>query len=96
MSSFYSNGIFLYKKKGGGGRRSTRMGAAGNTATNGPQNNDNKYRPGSIGVGASSISNRRALNRHATVCNNCYPCYMTIGQYNHNMNISGFYTCPMN
>lgn len=58
----------------------------------------NKYKPGSGGVGASSISNRRAKNRLATVCNGqkCFPCYTTLGQYsNYTHNPNGFIPCPM-
>jgi hypothetical protein len=55
----------------------------------------NKYKPGSGGVGASSISNRRAKNRLATVCNGqkCFPCYTTLGQYSNNPN--GFIPCHL-
>ena len=68
----------------------------------------NKYKPGTGGVGASSMSNRRAKNRLATVCGvnktgsvngtvatNCFPCYMTLGQYsNYTHNPNGFVQCP--
>jgi hypothetical protein len=65
----------------------------------------NKYKPGTGGVGASSISNRRAKNRLATVCGSgpnstattsasspkCFPYYMTLGQYsNYTHNPNGF------
>ena len=118
MSAFgsgYSNGNFwygkttnfpgfLYKKNlGVGGKRSTKMGAGGNTTCNTHQYIYNKYKPGTGGIGASSISNRRAKNRHATICNtgpngtnNCYPCYMTLGQYTYTTNVNGFYPCPAN
>lgn len=85
---------FLYKKNVGvGGRRSTKMNPGGNTTCNGSTYLYNKYKPGSSGVGASSISNRRAKNRLATVCakNSCFPCYSTLGQYSHNPN--GFVEC---
>lgn len=90
---------FLYKKNVGvGGRRSTKFGAGGNITTNTYQYIYNKYKPGQGGVGASSIANRRAKNRHATICNgqnDCYPCYMTLGQYNNFLyNPNGFYPCP--
>jgi hypothetical protein len=61
---------FLYKKNVGvGGRRTTRMNPGGNLYCNKSQDLYNKYKPGQSGIGASSISNRRAKNRHATVCN---------------------------
>jgi len=92
---------FLYKKNVGvGGRRSTKFNPGGNTTCNTYQNVNNKYKPGQGGIGASSIANRRAKNRLATVCNktgenNCYPCYMTLGQYNRFLyNPNGFYPCP--
>ena len=77
---------FLYKKNVGvGGRRSTKMNPGGNITCNGTTYLHNKYKPGGGGVGASSIANRRAKNRHATVCtsqNNCFAYYNTLGQYN--------------
>jgi hypothetical protein len=92
---------FLYKKNVGvGGRRSTKFSPGGNTTCNTYQYLYNKYKPGQGGVGASSIANRRAKNRHATICNkssenNCYPCYMTLGQYNRFLyNPNGVYPCP--
>ena len=61
---------FLYKKNVGvGGRRSTKMNPGGNITCNSYTYLYNKYKPGTGGVGASSISNRRAKNRLATVCN---------------------------
>jgi len=62
----------------------------------------NKYTPGSGGVGASNISNRRAKNRLATICGDkptsCFPYYMTLGQYNKSSgNPNGFIPfIPMN
>lgn len=90
---------FLYKKNVGvGGRRSTKFAAGGNSSTNTYQYMYNKYKPGQGGVGASSIATRRAKNRQATICNgvnDCYPCYMTLGQYNPFLyNPNGFYPCP--
>jgi hypothetical protein len=92
---------FLYKKNVGvGGRRTTKFAAGGNTTCNTYQYLYNKYKPGQGGVGASSIANRRAKNRLATICNkngenNCYPCYTTLGQYNRFLyNPNGFYPCP--
>ena len=76
---------FLYKKN---------VGVGCNSATD----LYNKYKPGTGGVGASSISNRRAKNRLATVCNGnnkCFPCYSTLGQYsNYTHNPNGFIPCP--
>ena len=61
---------FLYKKNTGvGGRRSTKMNPGGNITCNSSTYLYNKYKPGTGGVGASSIANRRAKNRLATVCN---------------------------
>ena len=90
---------FLYKKNlGVGGRKSTKMGPGGNITCNGSTNLFNKYKPGSGGVGASSIANRRAKNRLATVCgttNKCFPCYNSLGQYNsYTGNPDGFIPCP--
>ena len=60
---------FLYKKNlGVGGRRSTKMHPGGNITCNKSNEIYNKYTPGSGGIGASSISNRRAKNRLAAVC----------------------------
>jgi hypothetical protein len=93
---------FLYKKNVGvGGRRSTKFVAGGNTTCNTYQYLYNKYKPGVNGVGSSSIANRRAKNRLASVCGgtngNCFPCYMTLGQYsNYTHNPNGFIPCPIN
>lgn len=89
---------FLYKKNVGvGGRRSTKMAPGGNVTCNSSTYLYNKYKPGQGGVGASSIANRRAKNRLATVCNEqkCFPCYTTLGQYsNYTHNPNGFVPCP--
>lgn len=90
---------FLYKKNVGvGGRRSTKMNPGGNITCNSTTYLYNKYKPGGGGVGASSIANRRAKNRLATVCNsqnNCFPCFNTLGQYsNYTGNPNGFVPCP--
>jgi hypothetical protein len=93
---------FLYKKNVGvGSRRSTIMNPGGNIVCNHYNYLYNKYKPGTGGVGASNISNRRAKNRLATVCRNnngdknCFPCYMTLGQYsNYTHNPNGFIPCP--
>jgi hypothetical protein len=88
---------FLYKKNlGVAGRKSTKMGAGGNITCNNSTYLYNKYKPGTGGVGASGTANRRAKNRHATVCNsqNCFPCYTSLGQYSsYTHNPNGFYFC---
>lgn len=90
---------FLYKKNpGGGGRRSTKFNPGGNITCNSSTYLYNKYKPGAGGVGASSMSARRAKNRLATVCgpNQCFPCYMTLGQYsNYTHNPNGFVSCRL-
>ena len=89
---------FLFKKNTGvGGRRSTKMNPGGNITCNGYTYLYNKYKPGTGGVGASSIANRRAKNRLATVCDGqkCFPCYPSLGQYsNYTHNPNGFIPCP--
>jgi hypothetical protein len=89
---------FLYKKNVGvGGRRSTKMNPGGNITCNSTTYLYNKYKPGGGGVGASSISNRRAKNRLATACvsEKCFPCFNTLGQYNsYTGNPNGFIPCP--
>ena len=90
---------FLYKKNVGvGGRRSTKFAAGGNITCNSATYLYNKYTPGSNGVGASTIANRRAKNRLASVClinNKCFPCFNTLGQYNsYTGNPNGFIPCP--
>jgi len=91
---------FLFKAKGGGGaRRSTKMAPGGNTTCNSPTYIYNKFKPGGGGVGASSVSNRRAKNRLATICggpnNKCFPCFPTLGQYsNYTHNPNGYVPCP--
>ena len=60
---------FLYKKKiGSGNTLSTKFAPGGNLITNTYQYLYNKYKPNSNGVGASTISNRRAKNRLASIC----------------------------
>jgi hypothetical protein len=95
---------FLYKKNVGvGGRRTTKMNPGGNITCNSATYLYNKYTPGSGGIGASSMSNRRAKNRLATVCRsgdgnttaNCFPCQPTLGQYsNYTHNPNGYTPCP--
>jgi hypothetical protein len=74
------------------------MNPGGNITCNSATYLYNKYKPGTGGVGASSIANRRAKNRLATVCgssNKCFPCYNTLGQYsNYTHNPNGFVPCP--
>jgi hypothetical protein len=91
---------FLYKKNVGvGGRRTTKFAAGGNITCNKSTYLYNKYKPGTGGVGASSIANRRAKNRLASVCgsnNKCFPCYNTLGQYSsYTHNPNGFVPCPI-
>jgi len=83
---YYGPNGFIYKKSyGAGARRTTLFSAGGNAICNKPQNVNNKYKPGGSGVGASSISNRRARNRLATTCeSNCRPFYNSLGRYNNN------------
>ena len=89
---------FLYKKNVGvGGRRSTKMGPGGNITCNSPVYLYNKYKPGVNGVGASSIANRRAKNRLATVCTEgtCGPFYQYLGRYdNYTGNPNGYFPYP--
>lgn len=71
---------FLYKKNNGGGaRKNPKYGLICNKSTD----LYNKYKPGTGGVGASSVATRRAKNRHATVCygDQCGQFYNYLGQY---------------
>ena len=73
------------------------MAPGGNVTCNSSTYLYNKYKPGQGGVGASSIANRRAKNRLATVCSEqkCFPCYTSLGQYsNYTHNPNGFVPCP--
>jgi hypothetical protein len=98
---WYGNSInfpgFLYKKNTGtGARRSTKFAAGGNTTSNTYQYLYNKYKPGTGGVGASSMSNRRAKNRLATVCGGingqCGQFYTFLGRYdNYTENPNGYF-----
>ena len=91
---------FLYKKNVGvGGRRSTKMNPGGNITCNSATYLYNKYKPGTGGVGASNISNRRAKNRIATVCTNnnarCGAFYQYLGRYdNYTGNPNGYFPYP--
>lgn len=92
---------FLYKKNVGvGGRRSTKMSPGGNITCNNSTYLYNKYKPGQGGVGASSIANRRAKNRLASVCGEnikCGPFYTYLGRYNpYTENPNGFFQYPAN
>lgn len=92
---------FLYKKNVGvGARRSTRFTAGGDINTNNPTYIYNKFKPGTGGVGASSVANRRAKNRLATVCgptNNCGQFYTYLGRYdNYTSNPNGYFPYPQN
>ncbi len=93
---------FLYKKNVGvGGRRSTKFNPGGNTNCNTYQNVNNKYKPGQGGVGASSIANRRAKNRLASVCGGldgkCGAFYSYLGRYNnYTENPNGYFPYPPN
>jgi len=91
---------FLYKKNlGVGGRRSTKLSPGGNSICNTKQYLYNKYTPGQNGIGATTISNRRARNRLATVCKSsqgtCGQFYQYLGQYdNFTYNPNGYFTYP--
>lgn len=89
---------FLYKKNTGvGGRRSTKFAAGGNITCNSPQYIYNKYKPGTCGIGASNIANRRAKNRLATICeqNKCGQFYTYLGRYdNYTGNPNGYFPYP--
>ena len=91
---------FLYKKNVGvGGRRTTKFAAGGNITTNGETYLYNKWKPGSGGVGASTMSNRRAKNRLATICkgneSQCGPFYQYLGRYtNYGVNPNGYFPYP--
>ena len=79
--NFYvGSGGFVYKRNpGGGNHRTFPLGAMGNT----PHDVNNRYVPGA-GVGASSISNRRARLIKAATCTAPYPCskeYALLGLY---------------
>jgi hypothetical protein len=96
---------FLYKKNVGvGGRKTTKFAAGGNLITNTNQYLYNKYKPGTGGVGASSISNRRAKNRLASVCKDmtsndsqCGKFYQYLGRYNnYTENQNGYFPYPPN
>ena len=66
---WYGDYGFLYKKNVGvGTRKSTKFAAGPPAQCNTYQYLYNKYSPGQGGVGASSVSNRRARNRLATIC----------------------------
>ena len=92
---------FLYKKNVGvGARRSTKFTAGGNITTNCSCKGEvylyNKWTPGAGGVGASTMANRRAKNRLASICkgneSQCGPFYQYLGRYNnYTSNPNGFF-----
>jgi hypothetical protein len=90
---------FLYKKNVGvGARRSTKFNPGGNITCNSETYLYNKFRPGVGGVGASSLSARRAKNRLATVCgdNKCGQFYNYLGLYNNYLyNPNGYFVYPL-
>ena len=96
---------FLYKKNGGGGGRKNPMYGL---LCNKPTYLYNKYKPGTGGVGASNISNRRAKNRLATVCSvpsfngnppvsgQCGQFYTYLGRYDkYTGNPNGYFPFPL-
>lgn len=90
---------FLYKRNlGSGARRSTRFTAGGDINTNSPTYIYNKFKPGQGGIGASSVANRRAKNRLATVCSPTQSCgqfYSYLGRYdNYTGNPNGYFPYP--
>ena len=93
---------FLFKKNVGvGTRRSTKFAPGGNVTCNTYQYLYNKYSPGQNGVGASSIANRRAKNRLASVCaeenGKCGIFYTYLGRYNRfTENPNGYFPFPPN
>jgi hypothetical protein len=99
---WYGNSInfpgFLYKKNVGvGARRSTKFNPGGNITCNSSTYLYNKYKPGTGGVGASSIANRRAKNRLASVCQqgSCGSFYTYLGRYdNYTSNPNGYFPFP--
>jgi len=89
---------FLYKKNlGVGTRKSTKFGPGGNISCNQQVYLYNKYKPGTGGVGATSIAVRRAKNRSATICQNnqCGQFYNYLGRYdNYTGNPNGYFPYP--
>ena len=87
---WYGDYGFLYKKNTGvGGRKNPRYGLICNQ----PQNVNNKFKPGTGGVGGTNIAVRRAKNRLATVCgaNQCGQFYTRLGLYdNYTGNPNGY------
>ena len=72
---------------------STLFFTGGGKLVNQPTSLYNNYKPGGGGIGWSSISNRRAKNRLATICKDgiCSPCYNRLGLYSQNPN--GYVPC---
>lgn len=92
---------FLYKRNNNvGGRRSTLFNPGGNIFCNKSRYLYNKFRPGTGGVGASNISNRRAKNIHASSCMDvknafCGEFHKYLGRYmNYTQNPNGFFPFP--
>ena len=89
---------FLFKKNlGVGGRRSTKFNPGGNITCNSSTYLYNQFKPGTGGVGATNISNRRAKNRVATVCQDksCGKFYTYLGRYtNYANNQNGYFPYP--
>jgi hypothetical protein len=93
---WYGDYGFLYKKNTGvGGRKNPMYGLLCNK----PTYLYNKYKPGAGGVGASSVSNRRAKNRLATVCTPTQSCgqfYTYLGRYDKYLyNPNGYFPFPL-
>ena len=75
---------FLFKKNlGVGARRSTQFTPGGTTTCNHPTQLWNKYTPGA-GVGATSLSTRRAKMINATSCNKTQSCGRFLTQLGQN------------
>lgn len=91
---WYGDYGFLYKKNNGvGGRKNPKYGLLCNKSTY----LYNKYKPGTGGVGASSVATRRAKNRMATVCgdNQCGNFYTYLGKYDKYLyNPNGYFVYP--
>jgi len=91
---WYGDYGFLHKKNTGvGGRKNPKYGLICNQ----PQYLYNKFKPGTGGVGASSVAVRRAKNRLATVCqgNTCGQFYTRLGLYdNYTGNPNGYTYIP--
>ena len=79
--------------------RSTLFFTGGGKITNKATTLYNTYKPGGGGIGGSSISNRRAKNRLATVCEygKCGSFYNSLGLYNNYLyNPNGYVPIQIN